>query len=187
MAFLSGDDNAIHPSLRSAVFRTVIAEGGEREYLAVKNEYANSKTLDGKEICLLAMGRVHDPSLINDFLDFQFSEKVAIQDKHTGSISLAANAKARNALWIYVKNNWEKVYSILFANPIVLDRYLKACLAKFANHEVEKDIAAFFSRKDTKGYDRGLVEIADSVEANANYKERDEALILEWLQAHGYA
>lgn len=155
--------------------------------MAVKSEYANSETLDGKEICLVAMGRVHDQRLVNDFLNFQFSEKVAIQDKHTGSISLAANAKARNALWRYIKNNWQKVHDILFANPIVLDRYLKACLTKFASHEVEKDIATFFGSKDTKGYDRGLVEVADTVKANANYKNRDEALILEWLQAHGYA
>ena len=186
-AFLSGDNDAIHPSLRSAVFRTVIAEGGEREYVAVKDEYVNTKSIDGKEICLLAMGRVHDPSLVNDFLDFQFSDKVAIQDKHTGSVSLAANAKARNALWEYVKNNWQKVHSILSANPVVLDRYLKTSLAKFASHEVERDIAAFFKDKDTKGYDRGLVQVADTVKANANYKERDEGLLLEWLQAHGYA
>ena len=187
MAFLSGNDSAIHPSLRSAVFRTVIAEGGEREYVAVKNEYTNSKSLDGKETCLVAMGRVHDPKLVNDFLDFQFSEKVATQDKHTGTVSLASNAKARNALWAYVKGNWQKLYDTLFTNPIVLDRYLKTSLAKFASHETGKDIADFFQDKDTRGYDRGLAEIADTVKANANYKDRDEALMLEWLQAHGYA
>ena len=172
--------------MRSAVFRTVIAEGGEREYVAIKDEYTNTKSVDGKEICLLSMGRVNDPSLINDFMDFQFSDKVAIQDKHTGSVSLAANAKARNALWAYVKNNWEKVHSTLSENPVVLDRYIKWTLSKFANHEVEKDIAEFFMNKDTKRYDRGLVQVADSVKANANYRERDEALTLEWLQAHGY-
>lgn len=132
------------------------------------------------------MGRVHDPSLINDFLDFQFSNKVAIQDKHTGSVALAANTKARNSLWEYVKRNWEKVYGVLSENPVVLDRYIKTSLSKFASHKIEKDIAAFFKDKDTKGYDRGLVQVAETVKANANYKEREEALVLEWLQAHGY-
>ena len=173
--------------MRSAIFRTVIAEGGEREYVAVKDEYTNTKSIDGKEICLLCMGRVTEISLINDFMDFQFSDKVAIQDKHTGSVSLATNAKARGALWAYLKGNWEKVHSTLSGNPVVLDRYIKTTLSKFASHEVEKDIAGFFGDKDTKGYDRGLVQVADSVKANANYRERDEAVTLGWLQAHGYA
>ena len=133
------------------------------------------------------MGRIHSTDLVNEFLDFQFSDRVAIQDKHTGSVALASNAKARNALWAYVKNNWEKVSRTLSANPVVMDRYLKTCLSKFASHEVERDIAEFFQGKDTKGYDRGLVQVSDSVRANATYKERDEAIVLEWLQAHGYA
>ncbi len=186
-AFLSGANSAIHPSLRSAVFRTVIAEGGEREYVAIKDEYTNTTSIDGKEICLHSMGQVHDPSLVKDFMDLQFSDKVATQDKHTGAVALAGNAKARNTFWTYIKDNWEKVHSTLYANPVVLDRYLKQSLSKFASHEVEKDITNFFKDKDTKGYDRGLVQVSDSVKANANYKERDEALLLEWLQAHGYA
>ena len=133
------------------------------------------------------MGRVHDPSLVKDFMDFQFSDKVAIQDKHSGSLALAANSKARNTFWAYIKNNWGKVHATLSKNPVVLDRYIKQSLSKFASHEVEQDIANFFKDKDNKGYDRGLVQVADSVKANANYKERDEALLLEWLEAHGYA
>ena len=70
---------------------------------------------------------------------------------------------------------------------MVIDRYFKSCLSKFASHEVERDIAVFFKDKDTKAYDRGLVQVSDTVKANANYKERDEALVLEWLQAHDYA
>ena len=185
-AFLSGDNDAIHPSLRTAVFRTVIAEGGEREYVAVKHEYTNTTSIDGKEICLNSMGRVHDPNLVKDFLDFQFSGKVAIQDKHTGAFALASNSKARNVFWAYIKENWEKVHSSLSGNPVVLDRYIKQSLSKFASHEVEQDIGNFFKDKDTKAYDRGLVQVADSVKANANYKERDEAILLEWLQAHNY-
>lgn len=75
----------------------------------------------------------------------------------------------------------------LSGNPVVLDRYLKTTLAKFASHQIEKDIATFFKDKDTKGYDRGLVQVSDTVKANASYKERDEAVVLEWLKAHDYA
>ena len=168
------------------MFQTVVREGGDSAYRAVRNEYANTASIDGKETCLLALGNVQKKALVDDFLDFQYSSEVAVQDIHTGSVSLAANSKVRNELWQYIKKNWVPVQKKLMQNPVVMDRYMKTCLSKFASHEIEQDIAAFFKDKDTKGYDRGLVQVSDSVRANANYKERDETLVLEWLQAHNY-
>ena len=186
-AYRDGDGTAIDSSLRSAIFRTVVSDGGRSEYEAVKEEYMNTTAIDGKEICLQSLGRVSITELVNDFMDFQFSPAVAVQDTHTGSIALAANAKARNALWEYIKKHWSKVHGKLSGNPVVLDRYLKSSLQKFSNNEAVKDIADFFSNKDTKGYDRGLVQVADTIRGNANYKERDEEIVLEWLKSHGYA
>lgn len=169
------------------MFSIVVREGGEPAYKAVQEEYLTTTSIDGKETCLIALGKVQTADLVNKFLDFQFSDQVAIQDVHTGSVSLAANSKVRNELWKYVKENWTTVYKKLSANVVTTDRYLKTTLSNFASHEIEKDIAAFFKDKDTKGYDRGLVQVSDRVRANASYKERDEQLVLEWLKAHGYA
>lgn len=186
-AYIKGDHQAIHPSLRLAVFSIAIRETGESAYKAVQKEYMNTTSIDGKETCLLALGKVQTTALAEDFLNFQYSDKVAIQDMHTGSISLATNSKVRSALWQYIKQHWETVHKKLSANSVVIDRYLKTTLSKFASHEIERDIAAFFKDKDTKGYDRGLVQVSDSVRANASYRERDEAIAEEWLKAHGFA
>lgn len=185
-AYLKGDRSAIHPSLRLAVFQIVVREGGKPAYEAVLNEYSSTTSIDGKETCLLALGKVQTTDLVKSFLDFQFSGKVALQDVHTGSVSLAANSTVRNALWQFIKVNWDTVSKKLSASSVVMDRYLKTCLSKFASHEVGKDIEVFFKDKDTKGYDRGLVQVSDTVQANANYKERDEELVLEWLKTHDY-
>lgn len=152
----------------------------------MKQEYLNTSSIDGKEICLQALGRVQTPELVKDFMDFQFSDAVKVQDVHSGSIALAANPKARDALWEYIKEHWDIVYKKLSGNSVVLDRYLKNSLQKFASYDKEKDIAQFFESKDTKGFDRGLVQVSDTVRGNAKYKERDEQLALEWLGAHGY-
>lgn len=184
--YLEGESQAIPPSLRSATFKTVIGEGGRAEYDSVKREYSQTTSIDGKEICLASLGRVSDPDTIVDFMDFQFSDAVATQDKHTGSVALALNGKARDALWAYIKKHWEKISGVLGGNPVVLDRYVKSTLSKFASHEIERDIAAFFKDRNTDGFDRGLVQVSDSIRANAAYKERDEGLLLEWLKAHGY-
>ena len=169
------------------MFHTSIRNGGKLEYDAIKEEYSKTTSIDGKEICLTSMGQAPSVDLAEDFMDFQFSEKVAVQDMNFGSASLAANPKARRVLWDYVQKNWEKVSKKLSARPIVMDRFIKMSLSKFASHDIEQNISAFFRDKNTEGWNRAVVQVIDTVRANANYRERDEQLVLEWLKAHGYA
>lgn len=181
------DEEAINPNLRSAIFAINVSEGGRKEFDRVKEEYLKTDSVDGKEICLSSLGRTKDPELVKEYLDFLFSDKVAIQDIHTGAASLAANSKVRHLLWEYMKNNWGPVSARLSSNNVVFDRFVRLGLAKFTDHAIAEDISSFFQDKDTGAYDRALVIVSDSIRTNARYKERDEKLVLEWLQAHGYA
>lgn len=181
------DTSTIHPSLRIAVFRIAIREGGPDEYEAVKDYFRTTTSTDGKEIALQSMGRVGTTNLARDFLDFTFSPAVAVQDIHSAATSLAQNPKARGPLWEYIKEHWDsKIYPLLSGNMVVLERFLKCSLNKFASFEVERDIQKFFEGKDKRGYDRGLGVIVDTITAAAKYKERDTKLVREWLSAHSY-
>ena len=185
-AYVTGDNNAIHPSLRTAVLHTSIQHGGASEYTAVRNLYLKTTSIDGKEICLEAMGQVPTADLAREFMNFQFSDDVAVQDINFGLASLGNNPKARNALWDYVQNEWDKVSKKMIATPIIMDGFVKMSLSKFASHDDGQSISEFFKGKDTEGWNRAVVQVIDTVRTNAKYRERDEALVLEWLQAHDY-
>ncbi|MCJ1399571.1 hypothetical protein MMC11_002773 [Xylographa trunciseda] len=186
-AYTSGKSDAIHASLRMPVFSIAVKSGGTSEYEAVKMDYLSSTSVDGKEIGLQAMGNVQSTDLVSDFMEFQLSDKVAVQDFHSGAISLAANAKAKGPLWTYIKAHWKPLEAKLSGNSVVIARFVKGVLGKYSTAEMGEEITKFFEGKDTKGYDRGLVEVSDTIKGNATYKERDEKLVLDWLQAHGYA
>ncbi|KAL4938670.1 hypothetical protein BDV06DRAFT_225769 [Aspergillus oleicola] len=181
------DKNAIHTNLRSTIFSIAVSEGTRAEYDSVKGEYLRTDSVDGKEICLSALGRTKDAALVDEYLDFVFSDKVAIQDVHNGAVSLAANSKVRHLLWEYLKKNWASVETRLSANNVVFERFVRMGLSKFADHKIGADIASFFQSKDTSAYDRALVIVADSIRTNANYKERDVKQVLKWLQENEYA
>lgn len=164
-----------------------VAEGGQKEYDQVMEEYLRTDSIDGKEICLFSLGRTKNPDLIKSYGTFLFSPNVAIQDLHTGSSAMAANSKARLAFWTFIKENWDMIEQRLTNNKVVFDRFLRMGLVKFAEHSVKKDIEKFFEGKDKSGIDRGLIIVADTVSANANYKEREEGVVVEWLKGNGYA
>jgi len=183
--YTSGEDRtSIPPSLRLVCFRIAVAEGGQSELDAVISEYTKTTTIDGKEICLSSLGRARKPELIKQVLELTLSDKVKTQDKHTPAISMSNNSHARLMLWHFIKENWETVYKQLSGNMVVLDRFLKMSLNKFASFEVKEDIEAFFKEKDNQGYDKGLNIISDSIAGNAKFVEREQDLVRGWLKEH---
>lgn len=184
-AFVGGDNKAIHPSLRSAVFRINVKFGGEEAYKALRHEYNTTTSADGKEICLQSMGQVQTPELAREHLAFAFSD-VATQDVHTVGGSLAANSQVRDEVWKYTKENWAAIHERLGGNPVVLERFLRMGLQRFTSLETQKEIEAFYKDKDTRGFDRGLAVVGDTITGNAKYLERDLEVVREWLKAHGY-
>jgi aminopeptidase N len=186
-AFVAGDRSAIHPSLRRAIFGTAIRQRGESALKAIQQEYASTTSIDGKEICLGSLGRVQTPELAREVLSFAFSDKVALQDKHSAPFALSANSKVRNEVWHFIRDNWDsKIHPTLSGNLVVLERFLRGGLNKFADDKIADEIAAFFKDKDTRGYDKGLEVIDDTIRSYAKYAKRDEAVVKEWLQANGY-
>ncbi|WEW56333.1 hypothetical protein PRK78_001776 [Emydomyces testavorans] len=185
--WVSGEDkSAIHPNLRSAIFTINVAEGGRKEYETVKEEFHKTDSVDGKEICVNSLARTKNAEIAQNYFEFLFSSSVPTQDVHTGGASLAANTKARDAFWAWLKENWARVEQKLGANKVVYERFIRMSLSKFADHSIKQDIDQFFEDKDKGGIDRGLLVIGDTIRTNANYKERDEKGVLEWLKAHNY-
>ncbi|KAF2826450.1 hypothetical protein CC86DRAFT_351136 [Ophiobolus disseminans] len=186
-SYLGGDKSAIHPSLRRAIFATAIRQRGAPALKAIQQEYLSTTSIDGKEICLQAFGRVQTPELAQEVMSFVFSDKVAMQDKHSSTIALANNSKVRPEVWHFIRDNWDtKVHPTLSGNSVVLERFLRFGLNKFADEKIADDIAAFFKSKDTRGYDKGLEVIDDTIRSYAKYAKRDEAIVREWLGANGY-
>lgn len=106
---------------------------------------------------------------------------------HTGAIMLAANSVTRPGLWQYIQDNFDPIKDRLGKNMIVLDRFIKQSLVKFSDRDTATEIAKFFEGKDVRGFDRSLGVINDTILGRAAYKERDAAVVLEWLTTHGYA
>ncbi|TKX19461.1 aminopeptidase-like protein 3 [Elsinoe australis] len=185
-AYFDGDAKAIHPSLRLAVFKIAIKNSGKDAYLQVRKEYESTTSVDGKEITLAAMGRVPSAELARDYLDWSFSGPVATQDLHTPARALALNSAVRTEVWTFIKKNWSTIFDKLSGNMVVLERFLRMSLTKFASNDIEKDIENFFKDKDQKGFDRGLAVVSDTIKGLAGYRERDGGVIGEWLSARGY-
>ncbi|KAJ2902484.1 Alanine/arginine aminopeptidase [Zalerion maritima] len=185
----------IHPSLRTPVYRAAIKDNPKDTVPFLKKLWNSTPAVDGKEVCLSALGHARDASLIESaILPFLFnisppappSDSVPSGDMHMLGGSLASNNLARPLQWDFVRNNWAQV-SEKMANPVVLDRFVKISLQLFTKESAVDEIEEFFKDKDTSAFSRTLETVKDKVRARAKFRSREEKGLLDWLRRQGYA
>lgn len=100
---------AIHPSLRRTVLRLACTHNSNAAYPLIIRHYLSTKSIDGKETCLLALGRAQTVPLARQFFAFLLSPAVATQDVHSGASAMASNrSDIRKTLWDCIKEFWDK-------------------------------------------------------------------------------
>lgn len=192
----SPKENKLQADLRSPVYRVAMKVDPAGTTAFLKNEWYEAPAVDSKAVCLHVLGSCSDEAVIkSSLLSFLFnisppasaSDSVPPADVHLLSGGLAANRVARPLLWAFIKENWGKIQDKIGGNPIVLDRFVNVSLSKFTSYKDVDDIEAFFENKDTSAYNRTLESAKDKVRGRAAYRERDVAVLKEWLVANKYA
>jgi aminopeptidase N len=186
----------IAADLRAPVYRAAILQDASSAVAALKKEWFTTPAIDGKEICLQALGHTADEAVIKDvLLPFLFNlsppapatDSIPPGDMHIMAGVLAANRVGRPLLWAFLRDNWEQANAKLGGNPILMDRMINVSLPKFADLETLREIETFFEGVSTKGFDRTLEQVKDRIRGRAAYKARDAKVVKEWLVANGYA
>ncbi|OAQ69696.1 aminopeptidase 2 [Pochonia chlamydosporia 170] len=187
----NAEANPLPPSLRLAVWRTAVKKDSARAVDIIKNEWSNTKSIDGKLICLNALSALEDQQVLKEnIVPFNFnasppSNAVNAADMHVLGMGLAGNPVGRQVQWTYMKENWDACVTKL-GNPIVVDRFVRVSLGGFTDGSVVDEIDSFFKDKDTKSFDRTLETVKDKIRGRAAYKQRDAASLKEWLGANKY-
>lgn len=181
---------------RAPVYRAAVLKDPSSAVAALKHEWFTTPAIDGKEICLQALGHVADEAIIKkELLPFLFStsppaaakDSVPPGDMHILAAVLAANRVGRPLLWQYLRDNWSQFNDKLGGNPILVDRMINVSLSKFADNESLRDIERFFGAVSTKGFDRTLEQVKDKIYGRAAYQTRDAKGVKAWLVENGYA
>ena len=99
--------SAVHPSLRRSVFKLACTTDSVGVYPKIQEYYLHTTSIDGKEMCLISLGRVQTTDLARQFFIFLLSPEVATQDIHSGATALGANKpEIRQELWNCIKEYW---------------------------------------------------------------------------------
>ncbi|KAI9818054.1 MAG: Aminopeptidase 2 mitochondrial [Pycnora praestabilis] len=184
--FADGDRKAISPNIRGSVYAIALANGGEKEYDIILNEYRTAKDADERNTALRSLGRAKDPSLVKRTLSLPLSDEVKGQDIYLPLGSLRTHKDGIVALWKWCQINWPELEKKLPPGLTMLGTVVQICTASLTHEDQIEDVKRFFEKRSTKGFDRGLAQSYDSIRAKASWLRRDKEDVATWLSHNGY-
>ncbi|KAI9834855.1 MAG: hypothetical protein M1819_002763 [Sarea resinae] len=184
--FASGDREALHPNIRGSVYGIVLQNGGKKEYDIILNEYRTAKNSDERNTALRSIGRARDPDLIKQTLALPLSKEVKEQDIYLPLGGLRTHKEGIEALWAWAKDNWATLEKKLPPGLSMLGTVVQLCTSSFTKEEHKKDIEDFFSKRSTKGFNQGLAQSLDAIQAKDNWLRKDRDDVASWLKEKGY-
>ncbi|KAL7782094.1 peptidase family M1 domain-containing protein [Trichoderma afarasin] len=185
----------IPANLRAIVFRIAVETNPADAVPFVIEEWENTTTIDGKEICLTALGHTKDLKLVeSDVLPMLFeapsnstrAKAVPSGDMQFLATSLADNPATRLLQWTWVKTHWSSIETKIGKNSSLLDRVVGAVLQTLIDASTLIEIESFFKDKDTTAFARALGVSKDRIRGRARYLQRDHERLKEWLAANRY-
>lgn len=184
--FSKGEHEAINPNIRGSVYGMVLQDGGEKEYEIVYHQFKNAETADERNTALRALGRSKKPDLIQRTLQLALNGEVRNQDIYMPLSGLRAHKEGTNALWEFVKSNWDRLVEKLPPGLMLLGSVVSMSTSSFTHEEQKKDVEEFFRNKSTKGFDQTLAQSLDGVTAKIKWLGRDRSSVDAWLKENKY-
>ena len=148
--FAAGDRKAIHPNIRSSVYAIALQNGGEKEYDIILNEYRTAKDADERNTALRSLGRATDAHLIKRTLALPLSDEVKGQDVYIPISALRNDPKGIEALWEWMKVNWEPLQKKCPPGLTMLGSIVQICTSGFTHEDQLKDVTQWFEDRSTK-------------------------------------
>ena len=184
--FTAGDRAALHPNLRAAVFSVVLQHAtSATPYDALVREYETATTAAERNTALGALGRARDPALIARTLAYALSPAVRDQDFHLPLSALRTHAAGIEALWHWVRSNWDALVRKLPPSFTMLGSVVAMSTAGFTHREQLADVEQFFAGKSTRGFERSLAQSRDAVKVKIGWVGRDGEDVRAWLRKEG--
>jgi aminopeptidase 2 len=104
------------------------------------------------------------------------------QDIYLPAIGLRAHVEGTEALFTWMKDNWDTLSKKLPPTMSMLGTMVSICTSNFTSEEALSSIEAFFKDKDNKGYDQALAQSLDVIRSKANWLARDRQDVKEWVE-----
>lgn len=178
--------NPIKANLRSTVYCSAIAAGGEEEWNFAWEQFQNATIASEKDKLRAAMACATEPWLLNRYLKYTLDpEKIRKQDATSTIINIASNVVGQPLAWDFVRANWEYIFKQYGGGSFSFSNLINGVTKRFSTQFELQQLIQFKDDNAHIGFGSGSLAIQQSIErTNANIKwiEKNQKAVLDWFK-----
>nr|XP_018263637.1 aminopeptidase 2 [Kwoniella dejecticola CBS 10117]OBR85795.1 aminopeptidase 2 [Kwoniella dejecticola CBS 10117] len=181
----SGDDSKIPPDLQRIIFTYSVEHGGVAEYEKMLSVYNKAPNPSTKVDAMYALTSPKDQGLLDRTFKMLNDGSVKDQDLYIFFFGLTANKYARRRLAEFFVSDFD-VLMKRYPDGYGVNYLVKGAFQSLSSHEDLKMVQDFFKDKDIRKYKSAVAQSCDSIQAAADWLQRDSEDVEKWLKENKY-
>ncbi|XP_014808157.1 PREDICTED: aminopeptidase N [Calidris pugnax] len=183
--------NKIPPNLRSAIYCSIVATGGEEAWDFIWEKFRNATVVSEADKLRTALSCSPQPWILNRYLQYTLDPtKIRKQDATATINSIASNVVGQPLAWDFIRSNWKKLFSQYGGGSFSFSRLILAVTQRFSSEFELQQLEQFKADNQDVGFGSGTRALEQALErtrANINWVKENQGTVLAWFQEQATA
>lgn len=171
----------IQADLLDPVYRIMMAYGNQSTFDQLIKMFKETDLTEEKERLLSALGTCPNKDMIQDALNFGYSDEVRNNDFPRLFGAVASNKVGRGLAWEYFKANYEDIYKRYYPGSIMI-KLIQQALYPFTTKDEAREVEEFFKSHPNPS-ERTVKQGIEEILLNASWMERDGDALKNYFSA----
>ncbi|XP_053320870.1 aminopeptidase N-like [Spea bombifrons] len=179
-------NNTIHPNLRSNIYCTAVAQGGEAEWDFVWEKFAASDNAQESDKLRSALACSKEPWILNRLLEFSLdTTKIRRQDTVSTISSVSSNVIGQSLAWDFVRAKWRTIFTQFGGSSFSFGNLIERVTRRFSTEFELQQLEQFKLDNQDIGFGtatRTLEQAIEKTKANIKWVNENKEPVLKWFQ-----
>ncbi|XP_070819161.1 aminopeptidase Ey-like [Chaetodon trifascialis] len=177
-------NNPIIPNLKSTVYCSAIAAGGEKEWDFAWSMYKQATIASEADKLMYALSCTREPWLLSRYLDWCLDpEKIRKQDATSTIVSIAGNPIGQPLAWNFIQANWDLIVNDYGGGSFSFGSLITGVTKRFASEFEYEQLQQF--KEDNAGQlgsaSTALEQALERTMANMNWVKMNKKQVHDWF------
>ncbi|NXI75327.1 AMPN Aminopeptidase, partial [Rhipidura dahli] len=178
--------NPVPPNLRSAIYCSMVATGGEEAWDFLWKKFQNASVVSEADKLRAALACSPHPWILNRYLEYTLDPtKIRKQDATSTINSIASNVVGQPLAWDFIRSNWRTLFNQYGGGSFSFSRLILSVTQRFSTEFELKQLEQFKKDNEDIGFGSGTRALEQALErtrANINWVKENQATVLEWFR-----
>ncbi|XP_047453445.1 aminopeptidase Ey-like [Mugil cephalus] len=180
------EENPIHPNLRSAVYCSAMAAGGEAEWDFGWRQFKNSPVASEAQKLMSALACTTNTQLLQRFLSYTLnSTMIRKQDATSVITAVASNRAGQSLAWDFIRAEWEYMFTQYGVGSFSFSSIITGVTARFSSPAELQQLEEFMEEHRALGFGSASLALDQALErtrANIQWLQLNQQEVLDWLK-----